>query len=258
MVINKKEFIDRVEFEDKNLISNVYDKIMLCKKINNVVYTEEFYPPNVWNPIENLASHLPVNIYSSGVFEEAERRMLAFAPDEVWYYPIDLLKIENGSKFLPLRHKDYMGGIMSLGIKRHKLGDFILKDDVCYVAVCDSLSDYIINNLTSIGRNPCKVSKLDLFTEKLPDYDFQDMNVIITSLRIDSVVAALANLSRSKGEELIQSGKVLLDYLIVKDKAKVVKPNSVIIIRGIGKFKFICHVGETNRGRIKAIFKKFS
>ena len=49
MVINKKEFIDRVEFEDKNLISNVYDKIMLCKKINNVVYTEEFYPPNVWN-----------------------------------------------------------------------------------------------------------------------------------------------------------------------------------------------------------------
>jgi RNA-binding protein YlmH len=92
MVINKKEFIDRVEFEDKNLISNVYDKIMLCKKINNVVYTEEFYPPNVWNPIENLASHLPVNIYSSGVFEEAERRMLAFAPDEVWYYPIDYLR----------------------------------------------------------------------------------------------------------------------------------------------------------------------
>lgn len=258
MIISKKDFVDKVDLEDKNLISSIYDKILLCEKINSVVYTEEFYPPNIWKAIENLSHHLSIKVYSSGVFKEAERRMLAFSPDEVWYYPVDLLKIENGSKFLPLRHKDYMGGIMSLGIKRYKLGDFILKDNVCYVAVCQSLSEYIVNNLTSIGRNPCIVSKLDLFTKELPNYEFEDINIIITSLRMDSVVASLANLSRSKGEELIQIGKVLLDYLTVKDKAKVVKPNSIITIRGLGKFKFICEIGETNRGRIKVLFKKFS
>lgn len=257
-MISKKDFIDKVDFEDKNLISNIYDKILLCEKINNVVYTEEFYPPNIWKVIEGLQSYLPVKVYSNGVFEEAERRMLAFSPDEVWYYPIELLKIENGSKFSPLRHKDYMGGVMSLGVKRYKLGDFILKDDICYVSVCQSLSEYIVNNLTSIGRNPCTISKLDLFTEKLPGYSFEDINIIITSLRMDSIVAGLVNLSRSKGEELIQNGKVLLDYITVKDKAKVVRENSIITIRGLGKFKFICEIGETNRGRIKALFKKFS
>lgn len=258
MIISKKDFIDKVDFEDKNLVSNIYDKILLCSKINNVVYTDEFYPPNVWKTVENLSSNLPVRIYSSGVFNESERRMLAFSPDEVWYYPIDLLKIENRSKFLSLRHRDYMGAIMSLGIKRHKLGDFILKDNICYVGVCQSLSEYIINNLTAIGKNPCTVSKLDLFQENLPNYDFEDINIIVTSLRMDSIVAGLANLSRGKGEELLQSGKVLLNYLTIKDKAKVIKPNSCITIRGLGKFKFICEIGETNRGRIKALFKKFS
>ncbi|WP_051541993.1 YlmH/Sll1252 family protein [Clostridium lundense] len=256
-MIDKKNFVNNVEFDDKNRICNLYDKMLLSNKIGNTVFTDEFYPPNVWRRLEELRECIPVNIFSNGIFEEAERRIIAFSPQEVWHYPLELIKIINKSPFKSLTHREYLGSIMSLGIRRDKFGDLIVKDDICYLPLQDELKEYVIANLKNIGNCPCDVKIVDIYNEDIPQYNFQDLNIISTSNRIDCVLSGITNLSRSKALELISSGKVLMDYLPIKDKDKIVKEKSIITIRGFGKYKFVDKSGLTGSGRQRLLFKKF-
>lgn len=256
-MIDKAYFLNIIEYEDKNRISNIYDKIILANKANRGIYTEDFYPPNVWKKLEQLGGALPVNVYSNGIFKEAERRILAFSPEEVWYYPLNLIRITNLSSFSTPNHRDYLGALMSLGLKREKFGDLIIKDHSCYLPVKEDLSKYIIENLKGIGNCPCNVEVVDVYTEAIPDFEFKDLFLNITSNRIDCIVSALTNLSRNKATELIEGGKVLIDYSVVKDKDKTLSNDSIVTIRGYGKFKYIGENGFTGSGRMKVNFKKF-
>lgn len=146
---------------------------------------------------------------------------------------------------------------MGLGIKREKIGDLIVKENSCYFPVVKEVSEYIYNNISVIGRSPCVVEFISLDNFTMPDYTFEDLCIISTSLRLDSFISGLCNISRSKGEELIKARKILINYEQVTKKDKVVKERDIITVRGIGKYKIGDVIGKTNKGRIKIIVKKF-
>ncbi|NMM61411.1 RNA-binding protein [Clostridium sp. P21] len=255
--MDKKGFLKKVSFLDNNVVSSIYDKIILAQKINKVICTGEFYTPQVWKTIESLSEDIGINVYSYGVFEDAERRIIAFSNDNVLYYPVNLIKVKGKSKFNNLKHKDYLGAIMALGIKREKFGDLILSNDECYAAVHEEIVQYIKMNLTSIGKSKCTVDVLNICDCRIPKYDFQESVVNVSSLRIDCVVSTLCNIARGKAEELIRQGKVLVDYSDDFRKNKILKFSSIITIRGYGKFKIVEEIGWTNSGKVKILVKKF-
>jgi len=115
-----------------------------------------------------MQEQLGVMVYANGVFEYAEKRIMAFSPNQVWDYPIDILCIQSKSNFTNLSHRDYMGAIMVLGINREKFGDIVLAHDKYYVAIDENLTEYIIDNIKAIGKSPCAVSKLDKYLHSLP------------------------------------------------------------------------------------------
>lgn len=255
--MDKKTFLNRFNSVDSSIVSGIYDKIVLAKKTNRTIYTGEFYTPNIWKPMEIICMELGIGVYTNGIFEDAERKIMAFSYDEVWEYPISLIKITCKDKFNKLKHKDYLGSLMSQGIKREKFGDLILKDDECYLAVQKEISDYIRMNLKSVSRCTCAISVLDTSITEIPVYDFQTIIVNVSSLRIDCVVSSLCNTSRSKAEELIRQGKVLIDYSEALRKDKTLKSDCIVTVRGYGKFKIIEEAGWTGSGRIKIVVKKF-
>lgn len=255
--MNKKDFLNKVSFLENNIASNIYDKIILAKKINKVICTGEFYTPKTWKTIESLSEELGINIYSYGIFEDAERKVIAFSNDHVYCYPVTLIRVNGKSKFNNLRHKDYLGSLMALGIKREKFGDLILSNDGCYVSVQEEIVDYIKMNLVSIGKTHCTIDVLDIYSSEIPKYDFQKIIVNVSSLRIDCVVSTLCNISRSKAEELVKQGKVLVDYSEDFRKNKILNSDTIITVRGYGKFKIVEEVGWTNSGKIKILVKKF-
>ena len=51
-----------------------------------------------------------------------------------------------------------------------------------------------------------------VFEDNLPKCNYVEEIIIVSSLRLDSIVAKLAKLSRGKAIDLIDSGKVLVDY----------------------------------------------
>ncbi|AYF54967.1 hypothetical protein FDJ70_03850 [Clostridium botulinum] len=260
--MNKKQFIDYFNYEDSNLISNIYDKILLHERVNNPIYLNEFYSPNIWKKLLDLTGKIGCNIGTYGIFEESDRRFISILSDyddyEIYNYPVELLNIINMSAFSKLKHSDFLGALMSLGIKREKFGDLIVDKDECYVPVCSDIVEFIQNNLIKIGKNPCKVKILNHYDKnQIPKYKFQEKTIVVSSCRLDSIVASLGGISRSNSEDMIKKGLVLLDYEKVIRKDIHVEINSIITLRGYGKFKIKEFLGRTLKGREKIIIKKY-
>jgi RNA-binding protein YlmH len=233
-----------------------YEKYKLAYEKDIPVFTSSFLPPNLWDFFQESCRNEKLHFEANGVFLEAERRMISFNNIYEIPFPIIIIEIKNKSNFSSLKHKDYLGAIMSLGIERDKLGDLVLIGNSCYIPVIEEISNYIISNLDQIGRSPVEIKIIEDLN-KVPSLEFEEIIINVKSLRVDSVVAKLVNASRSKGVELIDSGKVLLNYVKSKDKSQEVKFNDRITIRGTGKFIIGNLVGDTKSGKHKILVKKY-
>ncbi|MGG5462475.1 RNA-binding protein [Clostridium sp. B9] len=253
--MNKKDFLNLLNLEEYEAVK-LYEKFNLARTRNITVFTDEFYTPDVWSTLQEI-KFFDITVESYGVFEDGDRRVIAFNKEEYDQFPISLLKIQCNTKFSKLEHKDYLGSIMALGINRNKIGDLILKENGCYVAVHHSIIDYLIANLSKVKNLNCKCEIIyDL--DETPKPSYEERSVIVTSKRLDCIVAALGNISRSKALDNITSGSVLLDYRITKDKSKEVSENSRLTIRGLGKFKISNIFGTTKSGRLKLTVFKYT
>ena len=144
---------------------------------------------------------------------------------------------------------------MALGIEREKLGDLRVIDDYAIVPIYEEVADYILDELRSVGRAPVYVEEIQ--EDNLPKSNFLESMIIVPSLRLDNIVAKLANISRGKAVDIIDSGKVLIDYSKSIDKSKEIKDGQRITISGVGKFIIGEIVGNTKSGRYKVKINKF-
>ena len=227
-----------------------------------LVITEEFYTPNFWKKLLTTSyEKLGILVETSGIFDESDRRQIAFVPKNykellVTDYPNKLLKIEVNTKFKEYEHKDFLGSLMGLNIKRELMGDLILIDNTAYIPVSDKIADYVILNLDKIGRASCIINVIDS-KEEIPTYRFEDKIIVVASKRLDSIVSAITNISRSKVITPIEDGKILIDYVEEKDKSKNIEIGSVITIKGFGKYKLFCEKRKTKKGKEKILVKKY-
>ena len=97
----------------------------------------------------------------------AERKMLRFGnPSDLGYgqaFPIVALSVEPlAAKFADdLNHRDFLGALMNLGIKREVLGDIFVKGNKACVFCKEDIADYIIENLVRIKHTSVKVSRTE-------------------------------------------------------------------------------------------------
>jgi RNA-binding protein YlmH len=168
-----------------------------------------------------------------------------------------LIKIQNTSKFSNLTHRDFLGGILSLGIERNKMGDLFVEGDTCYVPVHEDIESFIIYNIDKIGKVICMAEVVDN-VEFLPEVSFKEEIILVSSLRIDGVVSKITNVSRSRAVIMIEQGQVLMNYVKMKNKSYELKGEERITIRGFGKFIIGNSIGNSKSGKIKMIVKKYT
>ena len=144
---------------------------------------------------------------------------------------------------------------MALGIEREKLGDLRVIDNYAIVPIYEEVADYILYELSSVGKAPVSVEEIQ--EDNLPKSNFLEGTIIVPSLRLDNIVSKLANISRGKAVEIIDSGKVLIDYSKSIDKSKEIKDGQRVTISGVGKFIIGEIVGNTKSGRYKVKMNKF-
>lgn len=255
--IKIKEIINNSFIQEKEEVINLYEKFIVAKEKNIPMFGKNFYTPNVWKWFENNLGIKNARIDSYGVFEEAERRMIAFNNIYEESFPLKLIKITNKSKFNTLTHRDYLGGILALGIERNRIGDIFVDGNSCYVVIHEEIEDFIVYNIEKIGKSTCKVEVVDDDLE-FPVISFKEEIILISSLRIDGIVARLCNISRAKAQSLIEQGLILIDYVKIRDKSYELKGEERITIRGTGKFIVGSIVGMSKSGKLKVVIKKYT
>ena len=185
-----------------------------------------------------------------GGYENSERKVLCldyYNDDPV--YPISAMefKFRQADK---LTHRDFLGALMSLGIERETVGDILVEDGRCVVFVKTEIADYIKSQISKIGRAGVRVSDADV--SSLPKgRGEEEKSVIVSSLRLDNIVAAISGASREKTKNLILSGNVTLNFFECTNIRKSVCEGDVLTVRGKGKFKINGVMGETKKHRIR-------
>ena len=170
-------------------------------------------------------------------------------------FPLTYFKIDGENKFRELLHKDFLGTIMSLGIKREIMGDLIVKNNICFGVIADEKYDIISKEINKIGNVPVKFEKV--LCEEVSESEFKTESFLLSSLRLDSFVSAATGLSRQKSVEEIEKGNVLLNYNLEKDKSAEIKEGDILTIKKYGKFKFLNIKGESRKNKIRIDVKKF-
>ena len=254
--MTKRDILSSLDGEERILISRVMDLAQRCESRHFVTYTPFL------NPREQRLARAyckgDFRIKSWGGYEDAERAVLAFCPDEddEVYYPFTPLRITaaDGRVF---SHRDYLGAILGLGIKREKIGDIITEEDCAFVFCDDSVSEFVCLNLTGVSFST--VNCTPTTDDRVFSYKrrYEERSVTVASLRLDCIVSSAAGLSREKGTALIERGLVRLNYDIAKNPSSKVADGDVISVRGCGKMEIKTDHLTSRKGRIIVCLKYF-
>ncbi|MBR5441908.1 MAG: hypothetical protein IKV44_03055 [Clostridia bacterium] len=193
-----------------------------------------------------------------GGYEDAERKIACFGSEDDFGYapqpPVAIICVAPLSqKFSDdLTHRDFLGSILGLGIKRETLGDIIIKSNKGYVICLEGIVQYIIDNLTKVRHTSVYCEVCDqLPTDALPQPT--EKTVIVSSLRLDGIISAVYNVSRSKSSALIDSERVFINGRLTANNSAPLKENDIISVRGQGRFRFKEISGDTRKGRIRIL-----
>ncbi len=184
-----------------------------------------------------------------GGYKNATRVYICVTLNAEPEFPITALKITaKGSKVLT--HRDYLGSLMGLGIKRECIGDIVkLTDKEAVVFVRNDIAEHIMRELDKVGRESVTVVVYTGDTDNLSSKT-EELSLIVTSMRIDNFVSACINSSRAEADRLISSDMVFVNYLQVSKPAQTVSEDDVITIRGYGKYIVGALTGRTKRDRL--------
>lgn len=210
------------------------------------------------NTIANSLGDL--NVEFDGGFVGAERQRAAFCHEDFAGTPafeIAVIKAEWNGEFVRLSHRDVLGSILSLGVDRECIGDIIATKEFAKILVDKKLADYFIANLKRIGEAGVETSLDELSSIEPKEERVKEIRATVASLRADSIAAAGFGMSRSKMAAEIAAEKVKLNWQTVKNAAQSIKEGDILSMRGRGRLEVSEIRGQTKKGRIGVLLKRF-
>lgn len=236
--------------EDKTLFSSLCDKADKTILTGVNMYTRFLAPRELNMAVQRLSPFADIRTF--GGYDGAERAVVCFYDGSYGYeyfdWPICAVKVTANGKAV-MNHRDYMGSLLGLGIKREMLGDIVVCSEYAVVFCHSDIADFIVYNLTKVGRmnvsaQVCRIEELEL-----PERTYKDKSATVSSLRLDCVVSAATNMSRSTASEAVQRGSVFHNYEEAKSASRTVSDGDIISVRGYGKYVISCDGSLTKKGR---------
>ena len=222
--MDKSRLLDRCGAlgDDRVLLARVLDRAQQAGERNIPSATDFLSPAQQVQAMDLLhAAGIPETAYVRwGGYDGAERVVLQFLPD--WMEP------EDAAAYSPIRclragfrgeekltHRDFLGSLMA------KL----------------------------------RVAEIDPGCVHIPEIHFEERRDTVSSLRLDAVCSTGFRMARGKAAELIESGRVQLNWRECTKPDKAVSAGDTVSARGFGKFE-LAEVGSlTKKGRIPIVVK---
>lgn len=242
--------------ETELFVARVGDTADICEKTSRPKYMN-FLSEEQAVLASGILSKRGVDFALWGGYDEAQRCVLGCFPD--WMdeknFPITPITF-SFRKNDELRHKDFLGSLMALGIKRETVGDILIEEGRAVAFVLSEIADYILAEVTKIGRTG--VTAVLGANEPLPQRnELKEFTETVASLRLDCVVSAIASIPRSSAAEKISDGFVAINSVTVEKSTRSVNDGDIITVRGSGKFIIDSVCERTRKDRIILKYKKY-
>ncbi|MBD5135084.1 MAG: hypothetical protein HDT39_03860 [Lachnospiraceae bacterium] len=242
--------------EDELLIKRINELAAKCYGSSRFIFTDFLNPSEISLILNNERDINYVEHKFYGGTEQCERQMLRFGSADMLGYeeefPISCVVAEPMAKKFAdeLGHRDFLGSLMNLGIDRSTIGDIFIKEKTGYIFCVDRIAEYIAENLEKIKHTnvKCRVEKgnIDAIQPEL-----KPVETVVSSERIDAIIAKVYGMSRSQGIEYFRQKKVFVNGRVMENNSYVLKENDIVSVRGFGKFIFDGLMKETKKGRMR-------
>lgn len=265
--MNREILNDYRDKDDKILLAQILDKIEMTENKNRIENTD-FLDMAQIELVQKFINKIKIENYMTyGGFEQAERKMFIIYPEK-FNSEVVSKNLSNIVKIIRIElpddlkgkytHRDYLGAVIKLGVKREKVGDIIVDSNGADIIVDKDISKFLIENLGSLTR----FSKSTITIENIEDLRpveirKEELDIIVSSLRLDNVISELARCSRNKALDIINMERVFINFQSETKKTKQVKIGDMITIRGKGRFFVKELVGQTKSGRSVIRIEKF-
>jgi RNA-binding protein YlmH len=232
-------------------------------------YVESSYSPKLTDFLDPREQHIlkvligehgSVKYQLFGGISESERKRALIMPD--YFVPtenefqINLFEIDYPIKFLSIEHPQVLGSLMSLGLKRGKFGDILMKDGRVQFITAAEISDYIKINLESIGRASIRLKELALEKAIKTDELWMEQDITVSSLRLDTIISGIHHLSRQKSQLYIQQGLVKVNWTSIENYSFECAEGDLLSVRGYGRVKIMSIEGKTKKDKWRIVVGK--
>ncbi|HAN44683.1 MAG TPA: hypothetical protein DCP97_04760, partial [Ruminococcaceae bacterium] len=147
--------LNSLDFDDKIFASKIEDMFILCDKNSSVKFSNFLDERQQALAAQIAGKYKHINYCFFTGINDCERAVMcvlpAFADKNQVSAPIKIISVKFRQQD-KLTHRDFLGALMALKIKRDSLGDIIVDEGKAYI-VCNSIAgEIIVNELKTVGR----------------------------------------------------------------------------------------------------------
>ncbi len=268
--------MNNLQSDDKLLLARIEDKARLCSD-NFMLTNSDFLNMHEQSIVKNMhLSFSDVRLILYSPLPDSERRIAVFLPayieavdsDSLAEYfesnpdsdPITVLQVKKDRFSPPLGHRDYLGALMSLGIKRETTGDIRIVEDGCMIAVLKKIAPFISENLGKAGRGTLTATPVPLSELKNLGNSESAIcgNFTVSTLRLDSIVKNGFSVSRTVACDAIERGLVFVNDCECTKSDKRIGEGDKIVFRRKGRIIITDCSCVSKKGRIIVNIKKYT
>ena len=264
----KTKNIAKRSFYAKNVLfkDNLSDQKTVDKMnglINNVLGKHEevltdFLDPGERDILKKIAK-TEVCLQSFGGYSNAEKKRVFITED--WdtiapsSYQIIVFNVEYPQKFACLSHSAILGSLANAGIETSTFGDIITDGNGRWQFFAKSeLKDFFQHEINHIGKTKVRIRPSLNQKVIIIDDESEMLTAIVSSLRLDAVLASITHESRQQIKANISNNLVKLNWHSVKDFNIMVDEDDVLSLRHFGRCK-ITDISTTRKGKHKVVYK---
>lgn len=235
---------------DEVFVKKILDFKNQAEEYQKMILTP-FYNPHEQSIVLSLIGHGDISVKTFGGFLNCESQRMIICPSfyeiEKEDFEIVVVEVIYNQQFGILKHKDILGALMNLGVKRECIGDIYDKDRI-YFACTAQTYPYIYQELKHIKRSKIKLKRIEEDIEIV--HDFMTKTFFVSSMRLDKMISTLYKISRQKASELIRTGNVKVNHKKVEQVDYLCNNNDMISLKKHGRVKIVDEGKQSKQGNL--------
>lgn len=196
-----------------------------------------------------------ISVSFEGGYQSAERKRALLYPDylepQMDDFELSLCEINYPHKFGTLSHGKILGTLLSTGVKRDAFGDIVSDGLRWQVWMKKEMLSYIMMQVHKIGSLAVRLEEKTSEEAIIPKEKWLQKQTTLSSLRLDNVVASTYNISRQQAKQLIEAGRVKVNWTESLQPDFKVDLLDVISVRKFGRIQLKEVLGKTKKDKYR-------